>query len=54
MKRFLSLLLAGAMLLSLSACGKKDPGTSSSTGGSTSGSTSGDPDTSCPDPKDAL
>ena len=54
MKRFLSLLLAGAMLLSLSACGKKDPGTSSSTGGSTSGSTSGDPDSSCPDPKNAL
>lgn len=54
MKRFLSLLLAGAMLLSLSACGKKDPGGSSSGGGSTSGSTSGDPDTSCPDPKNAL
>ena len=54
MKRFLALLLAGAMLLSLSACGKKDPGGSSSGGGSTSGSTSGDPDASCPDPKDAL
>ena len=54
MKRFLSLLLTCAMLLSLAACGKKDPGGSSSGGGSTSGSTSGDPDASCPDPKDAL
>lgn len=53
MKRFFSLLLACAMLLSLTACGPKTPG-SSSGGGSTSGSTSGDPDTSCPDPKDAL
>ena len=53
MKRFFSLLLACAMLLSLTACGSKTPG-SSSGGGSTSGSTSGDPDTSCPDPKDAL
>ena len=54
MKRFFSLLLACAMLLSLTACGPKTPGGSSSGGGSTSGSTSGDPDTSCPDPKDAL
>ena len=53
MKRFFSLLLACAMLLSLTACGPKTPGGSSG-GGSTSGSTSGDPDTSCPDPKDAL
>lgn len=53
MKRFFSLLLACAMLLSLTACGPKTPG-SSSGGGSTSGSTSGDPDTSCPDPKNAL
>lgn len=53
MKHFFSLLLACAMLLSLTACGPKTPG-SSSGGGSTSGSTSGDPDTSCPDPKDAL
>ena len=53
MKRFFSLLLACAMLLSLTACGPKTPGNSSG-GGSTSGSTSGDPDTSCPDPKDAL
>ena len=54
MKRFLSLLLTCAMLLSLAACGKNDPGGSSSGGGSTSGSTSGDPNTSRPDPKDAL
>ena len=54
MKRFLALLLTVAMLLSLAACGKKDPGGSSSGGGSTSGSTSGDPDSSCPDPKNAL
>lgn len=53
MKRFFSLLLACAMLLSLTACGPKTPG-SSSGGGSTSGSTSGDPNTSRPDPKDAL
>ena len=53
MKRFFSLLLACAMLLSLTACGPTTPG-SASGGGSTSGSTSGDPDTSCPDPKDAL
>ena len=53
MKRFFSLLLACAMLLSLTACGPKTPGNSSG-GGSTSGSTSGDPDTSRPDPKDAL
>ena len=53
MKRFFSLLLACAMLLSLTACGPKTPG-SSSGGGSTSGSTSGDPNTSRPDLKDAL
>ena len=53
MKRFFSLLLACAMLLSLTACGPKTPGNSSG-GGSTSGSTSGDPDTSRPDLKDAL
>lgn len=54
MKRFFSLLLACAMLLSLTACGPKTPGSSSSGGGSTSGSTSGDPNTSRPDLKDAL